>query len=101
MKNCPNVAVLGASSNTVYSICVVPENKRWWLEYPERNPKEVGANKATVHIFENVVHPKSFKQRLPKRRMKAAPCGADCGTCPLRHQYSCNGCPATIHYKQI
>lgn len=99
MKNCPNLVVLGTTANIIYSVYVVSSEKEWWLKYPETNPKEIGLEKATVHIVRNVLQPK-FTPRLPKKKTDTAPCGANCKNCPLRAEYGCSGCPATIHHQQ-
>lgn len=100
MKNCPNLVALGTTSNTIYSVYVVPAEKEWWLIYPETNPKETGLEKASVYIIKNVSYPKKFAPRLSEKKTETTPCGANCKTCPLREQYNCNGCPSTIHYKE-
>nr|MDO8098668.1 hypothetical protein [Candidatus Njordarchaeota archaeon] len=32
MKNCPNLDAVGTSSNKIYYVFVVPEEKEWWLK---------------------------------------------------------------------
>ncbi len=100
MKNCPYLLASGTTSNKIYFVSIVPEEKRWWLKYPETNPKATGVEKALVHIVENVTYPKRFNLRLPRKKTKTAPCGADCQTCPLNEEYGCSGCPATVHVKE-
>lgn len=97
MKNCPNLVVLGTTANIIYSVYVVSSEK----EYPETNSKEIGLEKATVHIVRNVLYPK-FTPRLPKNKKKTdtATCGVNCKNCPLRAEYGCSGCPVTIHHQQ-
>lgn len=99
MKNCPYLVVSGTAQNRIYSIYIVPENKRWWLKYPETNPKATGVEKASTHIIENLLWPEDFPLRLPARKTETAPCGAKCQECTLRQEYSCTGCPATTLYK--
>jgi len=99
MKKCPYLVASGTTSNKTYSIYIVPEEKKWWLRYPETNPKSVGLESARVYIVENLTYPEKFDWKLPKKKTKTAPCGADCQTCPLREEYDCSGCPATIHYE--
>ncbi len=100
MKNCPYLIASGTSSNKTYSIYIVPEEKKWWLKYPETNPKATGLENAQVYIVENITYPEKFDWKLPKKKTETAPCGADCQTCPLQEEYGCGGCPATIHYKE-
>lgn len=99
MKNCPNLLASGTTGNTVYSVYVVPQQKRWWLEYPESHPEITGAVAAQVHVMDKVIYPEQFAAHLPLAKTATAPCGADCLTCPLRAKYGCPGCPATTHYQ--
>lgn len=99
MKDCPHLVFSGTVANRIYSVYIVPEDKMWWLGFPEDNPKAVGFDKASVHIIEELMFPEKFDLRLPKNREETAPCGADCRTCPLRREYNCKACPATVHYK--
>jgi len=99
MKNCPRLVVSGTTSNVNCSVYIVPKDKLWWLKYPEKNPAIIGAEKVRVQVIQNLIYPLNFSPRLPKKKAKIAPCGADCPTCPLREQYDCSGCPATIHYQ--
>jgi len=98
-KDCPYLIMQAISSNKIYLTYIVPEKNRWWLKYPEDYPKEVGFQEAKVYIGNKIIVPQKFKPRLPLIKTKIAPCGADCGKCPLRDKYRCPCCPATIHYK--
>lgn len=99
MKNCPYLVASGTTVNMIYSAYIVPKEKKWWLKYPETNPKATGVEKARVYMVENVSYPEKFDLKLPKKKTETAPCGANCQTCSLREEYDCNGCPATIHFK--
>jgi hypothetical protein len=99
MKNCPYVVASGTTSNKIYSVYIVPEEKKWWLKYPETNPEATGLEKARVFIVENISYPEKFNWKLPKKKTKMAPCGAYCQACALHEEYDCSGCPATVHYK--
>lgn len=99
MKNCPSLVASGTTGKTIYSVYVVPEEKRWWLKYPESHPEITGSVTARVHVLDNLVYPEQFPPRFPTAKTATAPCGADCPSCPLREQYACAGCPATIHYR--
>ena len=99
MKNCPYLVASGTTANMVYSVYVVPEEKRWWLKYPEVNPQATGVEKAWVYIVENVFCPEKFNLRLPKKKTEIAPCRATFQTCPLLEEYDCSGCPATTNYE--
>ena len=92
MRNCPHLVALGYTSGTVYSVYMVPERKRWWLEYPETLNEETGQEKYSVQVVENLTYPEELALKTPKS--DRPPCGADCGTCGLRERYSCDGCPA-------
>jgi len=100
MKDCPNLLTSGTTGKTIYSVYLVPEEKRWWLTYPEDHPEIAGAERARVQVMDNLIYPKKFAMRVPSNKTTVAPCGADCSTCPLREQYACCGCPATIHYQE-
>jgi len=99
MKNCPNLVASGTSSNKLYSIYIVPEEKKWWLKYPETNPRATGLEKAQVYIVQNLLYPEKFTFRMPEKKTETAPCGANCQTCPLREEYDCSGCPAIVNHQ--
>lgn len=94
MKNCPYLVAIGTTSNTVYSVYMVPENKKWWLQYPETLNEKSGVKKYRVQVVENSIYPEKFTLKMP--RIETPPCGANCQTCKLRAQYNCDGCPAAI-----
>ena len=79
---------------------IVPEEKKWWLKYPGQNPEVIGAEIVWVHIVENLLYPEKFNLRLPKKKTSIAPCGANCQEYSLREGYDCDGCPATVHYRE-
>ena len=99
MKNCPYLVASGTTANMIYSVYIVPEEKKWWLKYPETNPKATGVEKAWVYIVENVLYPEKFNSKLPKKKTEIAQCGANCQTCPLLEEYDCSGCSATTNYE--
>jgi len=99
MKDCPHLILIGTTSNFVHAVYVVPECKKWWLEFPAENPEKIGVEKASVHIVEELTYPVEFS-KLPTKKAEKAPCGADCRKCDLRERYDCNGCPATVHFKE-
>ena len=99
MKNCPYLVASGTTAKRIYSVYIVPEEKKWWLKYPETNPKATGVEKAWVYIVENMFYPEKFNLKLPKKKTEIAPCGANCITCPLLEEYNCSGCPATTNYE--
>jgi hypothetical protein len=68
MKNCPNLVASGTSSNKLYSVYIVPEEKKWWLKYPETNPKATGLEKARVYIIQNLLYPEKFAFRMPEKK---------------------------------
>lgn len=97
MKNCPYLISGGYTSNQFHNVFIVPENKKWWLEYPASNPDIVGAEKIHLELITNVIKTDEFKLILPKVKTKISPCGSSCETCPMRLEHQCTGCPATIY----
>lgn len=100
MKNCPYLVVLGTSTNRIFSIFIVPKDKRWWLEYPTSNLAATRSGSRQLFLVENVEYPEKFNLRIPAKKTEITPCGDNCSTCPLRNKYNCKGCPATIHYRE-
>lgn len=94
MRNCPHLVAIGYSSDTVYSVYMVPDHKRWWLRYPETVNREIGEEKYSVQVVENLLYPERLTPKAP--RGETPPCGADCETCKLRERYDCEGCPAIL-----
>lgn len=94
IKYCPYLIVLAVSSNKIYSAYIVPEKKRWWLEYPQLEPKKLGLKNAEVYICEKIIFPGKFIFKTPQTKSKINPCGANCSICGLRYKYKCDGCPA-------
>ncbi|UCE13523.1 MAG: hypothetical protein JSV04_15240 [Candidatus Heimdallarchaeota archaeon] len=99
MKDCLYLAVSAVSQNRIYSIFIVPEEKKWWLKYPESDPAVTGLGQAQVFLVENVIYPETFDLKLPDQKTATAPCGENCEICQLRNEYNCKGCPATFYYK--
>lgn len=97
-RNCPYLIVTGTDSNRICSAYVVPGDKEWWVKYPELNPKASGVQKASTYIVERLRYP--FEPKSIEKRTEVAPCGAKCPECTLRREYSCPGCPATVHYRE-
>lgn len=100
MKNCPYLISGGYSSNTFHYVFIVPEEKKWWLEYPVMNPEVIGAERIKLEIIINVVKPDKFELILPKEKSKISPCGSSCESCPMRLDNHCAGCPATIYFEE-
>jgi hypothetical protein len=98
MKNCPYLVASGTSRNKIYSVFIVPEDKRWWLKYPEMDPSSTGMGKAQVFIVENVAYPEKLGLKIPDQKTTISPCGENCEICRLPIEFNCRGCPATIHY---
>ena len=97
-KDCPYVAFIATHSNEVFAIYFIPEKQRWWLEYVEEKPKQtLGVDRAQLFIVDKVESPEKFNLKLPKEKLRIAPCGADCQKCPSFSKCLC--CPATIYYK--
>jgi hypothetical protein len=87
MTGCPKLVASGIKGRTLYSVHLVPEEERWWLNYNELFPEE----KAEVHIIEDVAYPRSLRADINSEK---PPCGADCAGCRFREKYNCRGCPA-------
>ncbi|MFX0124735.1 MAG: hypothetical protein ACFFAE_13985 [Candidatus Hodarchaeota archaeon] len=99
MKNCPYLYFGGFSSKTFHYVFIVPEEKKWWLEYPASHPNIIGAEKVKLKLVENIVQPDKFEIVIPKEKSKTSPCGSSCENCPMRSENHCTGCPATIYYE--
>lgn len=99
MKNCPYLLSGGFSSNKFHYVFIVPEEKKWWLEYPAKHPKVIGAEKIELEIMENIVKPDKFELTIPNEKSKLSPCGSSCEKCPMRVK-NCSGCPATLFVKE-
>ena len=100
IENCPYLITLGTSKNTIFLVFIVPDNKRWWLKYPETEPTATGLRNAQIFIIENIIYPKNLDLKKPTEKNAKTPCGDNCETCTLRKRYDCKGCPATIYYKE-
>jgi hypothetical protein len=100
MKNCPYLISGGFNSNIFHYVFIVPEEKKWWLEYPAKNPEVIGAEKIKLNVMTNVVKPDKFELILPREKAKTSPCGSSCENCPMRSENHCAGCPATIYFKE-
>ena len=98
MKNCPRLLASGTNSSTYYGVFIIPSEKRWWLEYPVEHPEVLGAEKIKLHLIENLITPIDFELELPKVKERITPCGSDCMQCPMREEYNCDGCPATVYH---
>jgi len=88
IKNCPFLLVAGVNGSTLTTVFMVPEEYRWWADYSELFPE----SRSQTFLVEEVVYPLSPREVIPS---EAPPCGADCGECPQREQFSCGGCVAT------
>ena len=97
MKNCPYLLSGGYSSNTFHYVFIVPKEKKWWLEYPVKNPEVIGAEKINLELMRNIIKPEKFEMILPEEKSKTSPCGSSCKNCPMRLENHCVGCPATIY----
>ncbi len=79
MRRCPNLVASGTAGKRVYSVYAVPEEREWWLRYPETVNKEIGWEKYRVQVFENPMFGAGFK--LEALSAEKPPCGADCEKC--------------------
>ncbi len=100
MKNCPRIAASGYSSNCAFNLFVIPEDKRWWIEYPVEHPEVMGAKSVKLSLIDHLTYPEKFELRIPDEKLEIAPCGSNCMDCPSRERFNCKGCPATIYYQQ-
>jgi len=99
-KNCPYTDFMATRGKELFATLFLPAGQRWWIEYVEKKPKETfGLDKAKVTFVDVVHHPKTLRMRLPKKKGKISPCGADCGSDPLYEKGRCPGCPATAYYR--
>jgi len=98
MSGCPYVIATGTTGNKFCNVLVVPESKRWWLEYPQRRPDIIGAKRVSLTVIDELLVPELFEERVSGKKLDTAPCGADCLECPLREEFDCHGCPATTRY---
>jgi hypothetical protein len=92
MKNCPYLIAIGHSGKKEYSVYMVPQDKRWWLEYPLKINEKLGEEKFTLEVIENLTMPEELITR--EETFSSPPCGEDCEICDLRVEYSCSGCLA-------
>lgn len=100
-RNCPYIDFIGTREKELFATFFLPEEQRWWIEYVEKNPRETfGLEKAKVTFIDLVHYPNTLRMRLPKKKGKISPCGADCGSDPVYSQGKCLGCPATVFYKR-
>jgi len=100
MKNCPRIVTSGHSSNHAYELFIIPEEQKWWIEYPAEHPEVLKAKSVKLELIENLTYPEDFKLRVPDKRLEISPCGTNCLECPSRVKFNCKCCPATVHYKQ-
>jgi len=99
-RNCPYTDFMATRGKELFATFFLPAEQRWWIEYVEKKPKETfGLEKAKVTFVDTVLHPKTLKMRLPEKKGKTSPCGADCGSDPLYERGRCPGCPATVYYR--
>jgi hypothetical protein len=96
MKDCPRTIACGTNDVFSYTIIIIPEDKKWWLEYPQEHPEVLGAKNVKLNLIENLLFPEDFQLRIPKVKNRTAPCGSDCHGCPMRKEWNCEGCPAII-----
>jgi hypothetical protein len=97
MRNCPYLLSGGFSSYRFHYVFIVPEKKKWWLEYPAKNPEVIGAENIKLEIMENIVKPDKFEFIIPIEKSKVSPSGSSCESCPMRLENQCDTCPATIY----
>ena len=96
MKECPSTIACGTNDVFSYIVFIIPENKKWWLEYPQDHPEVLGAINVKLNLIENLIFPEDFQLRIPKVKSRKAPCGSDCYECPMKKEQNCEGCPAII-----
>jgi hypothetical protein len=79
----------------VFSTFVVQADKRWWFEYPAKNPASMGFDTALVQTIEDTRSMAGLEPNIPELWLDAPPFGADCGKYKVRGEYGCHGCPTT------
>jgi len=100
MGNCPYLLFGGFSSRTFHYVFLVPEMKKWWLEYPVKNPQVIGAEEIQLKLVRNIVKPGNFELNLPEDKAKISSCGSSCENCPMRLESQCNACPTSIYHEK-
>ena len=96
---CPYVDFMATKGVQLLAVLLFPERKRWWAEYIGKHPNETfGLQNAEVTFMEEVHYPRRMRSRLPDRKQDISPCKSNCGTCQFYGE--CDGCPATIFYRQ-
>ena len=96
MKECPRTIACGTDGVFSYTVFIVPEDKKWWLEYPQDHPDVLGAKDVKLNLIKSLIFPENFQLRIPEVKSPVAPCGSDCHGCPMRKEWNCDGCPAII-----
>ncbi|NHJ31468.1 MAG: hypothetical protein FK732_01270 [Asgard group archaeon] len=68
-KNCPYVYFIASKHLTVYGIYILPESKKWWLEYIEKFPgkETLGLETIEVHYIDDVKYPNPQRMKIPKK----------------------------------
>lgn len=99
MDRCPHVdhVVLVDDGRSAMVTFLLPEGKEEWLRLIERRPDLIDADRATVHVPAEVVHPSHIDLRVPPVRGETAPCGVCCARCPF-FKLECPGCIFTTAY---
>ncbi len=99
LKNCPFCTLSVRSGDTIAWVFTVPPDHRWWLQFLEEKPQLVRLTQAEVFFTEKVDASSPWTRDEVKPDAPAAPCGADCRTCPC-YERQCRGCPATQYYRE-
>ncbi len=97
-STCPYVGFYAAQGNVVVGVFVLPEAKRWWIEYPQEHPEALGLESATVLITEKPTVSSPWSRGEVQPTALTTPCGTDCLTCP-QYRARCSGCPATVNFR--
>jgi len=72
MKNCPYVFASGTTSNKIYSVYIVPEEKKWWLKYPETNLKTYRIRRSSIGSYQKrkqrMLHAEQIVEHVPYKK---------------------------------
>ena len=94
-RACPYVACCQRAGQTVMSLYVLPEEKRWWIEIPAQRPDLLGLQQVSLTFVDHAPASSAWSRGETRPEAATPPCGSDCSTCPYYSQ-PCAGCPASV-----
>lgn len=101
-KNCPRVVFVqtmtGAYNLLIIAIGQNTKILQYFVEAEVRTRPSV--KKLDVSIGDAPDYPEFFDVRIPEKKLDRPPCGIkNCPDCYL-YETDCEGCPATVHWKE-